>query len=222
MTSSDPMTPLTKREIDMVNYWKTQTSDPNIKKQIDRWMKLFADKETRHGYVDGFLDSFLGMQIRVLRESRKLTQTELGEAADMHQARISLLESMNYSDWSLDVLRRLAKAFDLRLVVRFEDFGSFIREYFEDFDREHLQRRSFDADPVFSKKVRSKVQSGSNSVLAGSPKHTEETMQPELRFLKDKAVISPFSPPQAQSTTRAINFVRDLSGPMPISLTAVN
>lgn len=67
----------------------------------------------------------------------------------MHQVRVSLLESMDYSQWSLDVLRRLAKAFDLRLVVKFEDFGSYLQDYFE-FDREHLQRRPFGKDLIFS------------------------------------------------------------------------
>lgn len=191
MTNSDPVTPLTKREIGSVNYWRTQTSDANIKKQIDRWMKLFHDKETRYGYVDGFLDSFLSMQIRVLRENRNLTQTQLGEKADMKQARISLLESMNYSDWSLDVLRRLAKAFDLRLVVKFEDFGSFIQEYFEDFDREHLTRRSFDSDVVFSKKQRNNALTSLASLSSQQETRAvgSSVISERLSFLSDKAII---------------------------------
>jgi transcriptional regulator with XRE-family HTH domain len=131
---------------------KTQTKDANTKRQIERWQKLFKDKETRYGYIDGFLDSFLSMQIKVLREQRGWTQTELGDKTDMKQTRISLLESMNYSSWSLDVLRRFAKAFDLRLVVKFEDFGSYVREYFEDFDTENLKRRPFDEDVIFGKR----------------------------------------------------------------------
>lgn len=115
---------------------------------------MFQDKETRYGYIDSFLDSFLGMQIRVLREQRGWTQTELAERADMKQTRISLLESMNYSGWSVDVLRRLSKAFNLRLIVKFEDFGSFTKQYLEDYDRENLERRSFDDDIIFNSEKR--------------------------------------------------------------------
>lgn len=152
MENLDQRTHLTNRETDLLSYWKTLVKDANTKRQTERWLKLFRDKETRYGYIDSFLDSYLGMQIRVLREQRGWNQTELGEKCDMQQTRISLLESMNYSAWSVDVLRRLAKAFNLRLVVKFEDFGSFTREYFEDFDRENLKRNSFEDDVIFGKK----------------------------------------------------------------------
>ena len=119
MENSDQKMPLNKRETDLLNYWKTLVKDANTKRQTDRWDKLFKEEETRYGYINGFLDSFLGMQIRVLREQRGWNQTELGDKCDMHQTRISLLESMNYSAWSVEVLRRLARAFGLRLVVKF-------------------------------------------------------------------------------------------------------
>jgi len=178
-----------------VKYWETQTSDPSIKKHVDRWLKLFQDREARYGYMDDYLDSYLGMQIRVLRESREWTQTELGDRADMKQTRISLLESMNYSDWSLDVLRRLAKAFDLRLVVKFEDFGSFIPEFFEDFDRQNLRRRPFDKDLVFSKKVRNSVRASMNTQSDSDLKAKALATTDHLHFLRDKVVIPEISSP---------------------------
>lgn len=152
----------------MLTYWQTLTKDANTKRQTDRWEKLFQDKETRYGYIDGFLDSFLGMQIRVLREQKGWNQSELAEKAGMKQSRIPLLESMSYSSWSLYTLRKLAKAFDLRLVVKFEDFSSFVPEYFEDFDRENLKRRSFGDDIIFNNKERYK---------AVNPLITEDTTQ---------------------------------------------
>lgn len=185
-------------------------------------MRLFHDKETRYGYVDDFLDSFLSMQIRVLRESRNWTQTQLGEKAVMKQTRISLLESMNYSDWSLDVLRRLAKAFDLRLVVKFEDFGSFIQEYFDDFDRESLKRRSFDEDAVFSKKIRNTMLSASNSALAGSPRNTTTNRAlTELKFLEGKAIIPSILQSQAPSITDNVSVTKNaVPGKAKISFTS--
>lgn len=126
-----------------------QLKDADIKTSLETWKELFQDKESRYAYMDDFLDSYLGMQIRVLREQREWNQTALGAKASMAQGRISLLESMEYSGWSLDVLRRLAKAFDLRLVVKFEDFGSYVKDYIE-FDRAHLERKSFEKDVIFS------------------------------------------------------------------------
>lgn len=203
-----------------MNYWKTQTSDASIKKQIDKWIKLFHDKETRYGYVDDFLDSFLSMQIRVLRENRNWTQAQLGEKADMKQTRISLLESMNYSDWSLDVLRRLAKAFDLRLVVRFEDFGSFIPEYLEDFDREHLGRRGFDKDVVFTKKERNKaltaigsLSSQTNNNLSHGKKSTITTMSFNTGVAANTDNFNKWSEDKEQRKVIVATLLRDLIQP---------
>ncbi len=144
-------TQLTPREKDALSYLKTLKEDANTKKLIESWEKLFKDKESRHLYANDFLDSSIAMQIRVLREQRNLTQKGLAEKAEMKQERISLMESMSYSGWSLNVLRRLAGVFDLRLVVEFEDFGSYVKDYFE-FERKNLERKSFEDDPVFNPK----------------------------------------------------------------------
>lgn len=108
----------------------------------------FRDKETRQIYADDFLNTSIATQLKVLREQRGLTQTELAELAGMRQERISVLEDVNYSSWTINVLRRLADAFDLRLSVKFESFGSFLYE-FETFDRQTLERPSFEDDIEF-------------------------------------------------------------------------
>jgi transcriptional regulator with XRE-family HTH domain len=108
----------------------------------------FKDKETRHVYCDEFLNSSIATQIKVLREQRGLTQRELAERAGMRQERISVLEDVNYSSWTINVLRRLAEAFDLTLTVKFESFGEKLFSI-EDMSRETLEKPSFDEDPVF-------------------------------------------------------------------------
>ena len=70
----------------------------------------------------------------------------------MKQERISVLEDVNYESWSVTTLKRLAKAFDLRLSIKFETFGSFLQE-FETFNRETLKRASFEEDPAFSEEL---------------------------------------------------------------------
>jgi transcriptional regulator with XRE-family HTH domain len=109
----------------------------------------FKDKETRHIYAEDFLNTFIATQLKVLREDHEWTQTKLAEEAGMKQERISVLEDVNYESWSVKTLKRLAQAFDLRLSIKFETFGSFLQE-FEAFSRESLQRSSFEDDPAFN------------------------------------------------------------------------
>lgn len=113
--------------------------------------QTFKDKDYRHGYVDEFLNTYIATQIKVLREQQGWSQTELGEhAGGMKQARISVLENVNYSSWSIKILRKLAEAFDLTLCVSFESFGKRVKDI-ETFSREFLERNSFDKDPYFLK-----------------------------------------------------------------------
>lgn len=119
---------------------------------ISSYSEEFQDKETRHIYVDEFLNAKIATQIKVLREQKGWTQEQLAEEAKMKQERISILEDVNYSAWTLSVLRRFAEAFDLRLNVSFEEFGSFLEE-FVNFDRTSLERKSFEDDSVFNPKA---------------------------------------------------------------------
>jgi len=109
----------------------------------------FKDKDYRHGYVDEFLNASIATQIKVLREQRCWGQKELGEhAGGMMQPRISVMENVNYSSWSIKILRKLAEAFDLTLRVSFESFGTRVKDI-EKFSRKNLERCSFDKDPYF-------------------------------------------------------------------------
>jgi transcriptional regulator with XRE-family HTH domain len=111
--------------------------------------KAFKDKDYRHGYADEFLNSSIATQIKVLREQRGWSQKELGEHADnMMQPRISVMENVNYSSWSIKILRKIAEAFDLTLRVSFESFGTRVGDI-EKFSRKNLERCSFDKDPYF-------------------------------------------------------------------------
>lgn len=105
------------------------------------------DKEYREGYDEGFLDQRIATQIRVLRDQRKWSQSELGERAGMRQSRISTLEEPDYGSSSINTLRRLASAFDLRLIVSFEEWNTLLHDV-EHASPQELSRRSFDDDPV--------------------------------------------------------------------------
>lgn len=118
---------------------------------IERFKEEFNDKETRHIYADDFLNTYLATQIKVLREEAGWTQAELAERAGMKQERISVLEDVNHEAWTAKTLKRIAKAFDMRLSIKIESFGSFLRE-FDSFGRDALLRPSFEKDPAFKDK----------------------------------------------------------------------
>lgn len=114
----------------------------------ERLHSEFSDKEYRHAYADEFLNSHIATQIQVLREQRGWSQERLAKEAGMKQSRISILENVGYSSWSISTLKRLAEAFDLTLRVSFESFGRCVADV-ERFNRESLERLSFEEDPEF-------------------------------------------------------------------------
>jgi transcriptional regulator with XRE-family HTH domain len=130
----------------------------------------FRDKEYRHAYADESLNSYIATQIKVLREQRQLTQKELADLTGMAQPRIAVLEDINYSSWSINTLRRLAEAFDVRLSVKFETFSSLISET-EAFSREALERAPFDEDTWFHRKD---VQPAATAILRAAYDNSEQ------------------------------------------------
>ncbi len=114
----------------------------------NRLKRQLRDKQFRHAYADEHLNLSIGTQIKAIREKQGMTQATLAEKIGTKQTGISRIESANYSRWSIAVLRRLAEAFDLRLQVSFEEFGTLWKEV-DDFSRESLERREFKEDPEF-------------------------------------------------------------------------
>lgn len=107
------------------------------------------DKDDRTDYAVEFGDSSIALQIKALRLKNGWTQAELGERAGMKQSRISEMEDVDYSSWSVSTLRRLAEAFDLPLVVRFEGWGAFLDDVVS-FSRANLERPPIEEDPAFN------------------------------------------------------------------------
>lgn len=130
---------------------------------IERLREEFQDEDARHIYAEDLLNTYIATQIKVLREKAGWTQAELAERAGMKQERISVLEDVNYSSWTANVLKRIAKAFDLRLSIKIESFGSYLEDL-ENFNRESLKRPSFKDDPAFQ------VKETGTAVAAGAGK----------------------------------------------------
>jgi transcriptional regulator with XRE-family HTH domain len=102
--------------------------------------------EFSEGYAESFQDALVATQIKVLREQNHWTQSDLAAAIGTTQTAISRIENVNYSSWSISTLKKLARAFRVRLKVSFETYGSLIRDV-ENFNRESLQRTPREFDP---------------------------------------------------------------------------
>ncbi|MGB7601960.1 MAG: helix-turn-helix transcriptional regulator [Candidatus Sulfotelmatobacter sp.] len=115
---------------------------------IDKLRPEFQDKEYRDAYAEECLNTMIATQIKVLREQRKMTQGQVAEATGMKQPRVAVLEDASYENWSVNTLKRFARAFDVALSVKFETFSKLIED-FENISRESLQRPTFADDARF-------------------------------------------------------------------------
>ena len=129
----------------------TELGEEFMNETTTRLLHKFGDEEYRYAYDEEFANSRMAMQIQVIRESQDLTQQELADLADMRQSRISELENVNYSSWTVSTLRRLARSLGVRFSFGLESWGELLQEV-EESGREHLVRPRFEKDPVFRRK----------------------------------------------------------------------
>lgn len=121
---------------------------------VDKVRNEFQNEEYRHSYAEECVNTMIATQIKILREEREMTQSVLAQKAGMAQPRLSVMENADYSNWSINTLKRLARAFDVAVSVKFETFSNVVMD-FEEMCREALSRPSFKDDPIFrSAKVR--------------------------------------------------------------------
>jgi transcriptional regulator with XRE-family HTH domain len=91
---------------------------------VERLTTEFANKDYAHAYMESHESSRVAAQIKVLREQRGLTQTQLAKLSGMMQERISALEDVDYDAWTIKTLRKLARAFDVHVSVSFVPFSN--------------------------------------------------------------------------------------------------
>src|SRR6266536_1496731 len=118
-----------------------------ISTQFDDLREELKDPEYSEGYAESFLDSYIATQIKVLREQHNLSQKSLAELIGTRQGVISRIENVNYSKWNVSTLKKLARAFRVRLKVSFETYGALIADVAA-FSRQDLQRLPRENDPI--------------------------------------------------------------------------
>ena len=89
----------------------------------------FADPEYFHEYFGERAQDDVANGIRELREVRGMKQGDLAVAAEMKQSAVSRIEGADYSGWTFNSLRRIARALDARLSIAFEPRQSVIATY---------------------------------------------------------------------------------------------
>jgi len=104
------------------------------------------DPEYSEGYTESFLNSYIATQIKVIREQRGMKQADLAREVGTTQTAISRIENVNYSSWSIKTLKKLARAFRIRLMVSFETYGTLPDEV-RRFSQESLRRVERESDP---------------------------------------------------------------------------
>jgi transcriptional regulator with XRE-family HTH domain len=102
--------------------------------------------EYSEGYAESFLNSYVATQIKVIREQRNMKQSDLAREVGTTQTAISRIENVNYSSWNINTLKKLARAFRVRLMVSFETYGTLPDEVGK-FTQESLQRAERENDP---------------------------------------------------------------------------
>ena len=117
---------------------------------LEAEIEEFQEKEYREAYADEFLNTYIANQIRVIREQRGMTQQQLADAIGTQQAGVSRIENVNYSGWSVSTLKKVAHAYDCRLHISFETYGSLFKAG-ASLKREALCRPAFKDDLIFKR-----------------------------------------------------------------------
>ena len=86
-------------------------------------------------------DYSLAERLKFIRETRKMTQSELGKNADLTQATIANLESGRKSP-SIETLEKLAAALDVHIATLFSSEDVYV------FDLKRLRRKYTKADKL--------------------------------------------------------------------------
>jgi transcriptional regulator with XRE-family HTH domain len=151
---------------------------------LEQYREGFKDENVRYAVAEDFLSAYIAAQIKELRGDR--SQQEIADAIGTKQSGISRLENVNYSSWEVETLRKLARAFGVRLRISFEDFGTLLTEM-DSFSKETLKRHSFKDDPIFNPKEIS----GPEKPTAAEPGEETPASKPPYPTTEEHSVVAP-------------------------------
>lgn len=83
----------------------------------------WVERERREGYMEASVEQGIAWQIKINRERRGLSQSDLAKILNTKQSAVSRLEDTEYGAHSLETLLSVAKAFDCALQVRLVSYS---------------------------------------------------------------------------------------------------
>lgn len=128
---------------------QTQTAGTPPPSLRDRLIADFQDRETREGYAEGFLHTWISSQLARIRRRRGLTQKDLAHLLGTRQPGVARMEKEDYGKWNLATLSKVAAILGCRLKVSLETYGSLVEEAAAFTSIEFLDRPAFEQDPIF-------------------------------------------------------------------------
>ena len=142
---STPPQPLSQQLESGKNKSKTEKQHVLISKSMEKTFHRLRNKRSRAAYVEAELINGISNQIRVLRQQRGWTQSDLAEKLGTSQGVVSRLEDPSYGRYSFKTLLNLGSIFDIALFVRFLPFSQAVPATW-DTRREKLEAESFDEE----------------------------------------------------------------------------
>jgi transcriptional regulator with XRE-family HTH domain len=138
--------------------------------------KSLTDRAYRQAYSAAHVGDFLAMQIHAMRTKRRWTQKKLAEESGNTQPQISNFET-SCEGVTLASLHKLAKAFDVALIVKFVPFSQLARETIEaradvpipSFDEESPDAINFGSVRVFPSETRRQKGQNGDTYLRDIP-----------------------------------------------------
>ena len=93
----------------------------------EQLLDKFRNRRRRRTFAEEDVGTTIAAQVFALRKKHdNMSQEKLAAETEMSQARISVIENPNYRRLNIRTLQRIAKAFDVALVVRFVSFGELL------------------------------------------------------------------------------------------------
>lgn len=124
--------------------WAEQTAARSFRPAASLVPKEWESGEYRRATLEATIENQIAWSVRVNREERGLTQSDLAQKMSTKQPAISKLEDPEGGDVLVSTLVKAAHAFDCALVIRFVDYAQFARET-QDVSPERLLAQPFGA-----------------------------------------------------------------------------
>lgn len=174
-----------------------------------RVARLLRSKASRNAYVLENIKRMVPFQIRTMREERRWSQAQAGEAIGKPQNVVSRLESPAYGKLTLQTLLDIAHGFDVGLLIKFVPFSRLVNEY-EDLSFNALSAKSVSDSEEAAKlqawaveqnvNTAAQIHALSDPVSTSAVQHTLVFSSPELVTQKDNSTSNrPVIQPQARA-----------------------